>query len=327
MTVPEETPEDTAEETPEEAADAVQVAEVGPAAVQDVLAIVRAAFADRAPLDPPSTALDETVESVAAVLAQDGGLLATLDGTPVGTLLLGRELDTLLMRRVSVRPEAQQQGVARALLRTALDVGRARGLRRVQLSARTELPETVALWTRAGFGEVARNGVHLTLAKELPVACEVRDAEAMRELGRRVASGLRAGDLLILTGELGAGKTTFAQGVGAGLGVRGDVTSPTFVISRVHPSTAGGPGLVHVDAYRLGGVTELDDLDLDVSLADSITLVEWGEGIAEGLAEDRLEVAIGRSSGEDSGDTEVRTVRLTPVGARWVGSDVADLVS
>jgi tRNA threonylcarbamoyladenosine biosynthesis protein TsaE len=267
---------------------------------------------------------------VSAVLAQDGGLLATVDGRAVGALLLGRDLESLLLRRVSVLPEAQQQGVARALLRTALDVGRARGLRRVQLAARVELPETVAFWSRAGFGEVARDGVHLTLALELPVACEVRDAEAMRELGRRVAGSLRAGDLLLVTGELGAGKTTFAQGVGAGLGVRGDVTSPTFVISRVHPPRSARPGLVHVDAYRLGGAVELDDLDLDASVASSVTLVEWGEGIAEGLAEDRLEVAITRSSGEETGagdENEVRTVRLTPVGARWVGSDVADLVS
>ncbi len=310
--------------------DGLQVAEVGPGAVEDVLAIVRAAFADRPPLDPPSTALEETVESVAAVLAQDGGLLATLDGRPVGALLLGRERETLQLRRVSVLPEAQQQGVARALLRTALDVARARGLRRVSLLARNDLPATVAFWTRAGFGRLAVDGVHLQLAKELPVACEVRDPEAMRELGRRLAGALRAGDLLILSGELGAGKTTFAQGIGAGLGVRGEVTSPTFVISRVHRSVDGGPGLVHVDAYRLGGATELDDLDLDVSTEESVTLVEWGEGLAEGLAEDRLEVAITRGSGDalpEEGGNEVRTVRLTPVGARWVGSDIADLVT
>jgi tRNA threonylcarbamoyladenosine biosynthesis protein TsaE len=311
----------------------LQVAEVGPAAVEDVLAVVRAAFADRPTLDPPSTALEETVESVSAVLAQDGGLLATLDGRPVGALLFGRDLETLRLRRVSVLPEAQQQGVARALLRTALDVGRARGLRRVSLLARTELPGTVAFWTRAGFGQLSGDGVHLTLGRELPVACEVPDAEAMRELGRRVATALRAGDLVILTGDLGAGKTTFAQGVGAGLGVRGPVTSPTFVISRVHRAADGRPGLVHVDAYRLGGTAELDDLDLDESLPEAVTLVEWGEGVAEGLAEDRLEVAITRTGGDDGGpdggpdgDSEVRTVRLTPVGARWVGSDVADLV-
>jgi tRNA threonylcarbamoyladenosine biosynthesis protein TsaE len=308
--------------------DGLQVAEVGPAAVEDVLAVIRAAFADRPPLDPPSTALAESVESVSAVLAQDGGLLATRDGRPIGALLFERDLETLRLRRVSVLPEAQQQGVARALLRTALDVGRARGLRRVSVHARTELPATVAFWTRGGFGLLSDDGVHLTLGRELPVACEVVDADAMRELGRRMAASLRAGDLVLLTGELGAGKTTFAQGIGAGLGVRGDVTSPTFVIARVHRAQSGGPALVHVDAYRLGGVPELDDLDLDASLEDSVTLVEWGEGLAEGLAEDRLEVAITRTSGEggEDGADEVRTVRLTPIGARWVGSDVADLV-
>ena len=86
----------------------------------------------------------------------------------------------------------------------------------------------------------------------------------------------------MLTGELGAGKTTFTQGLGEGLGVRGAVTSPTFVIARVHPSEVGGPALVHVDAYRLGGIDELDDLDLDASLDEAVTVVEWGTGIAEG---------------------------------------------
>ena len=97
---------------------------------------------------------------------------------------------------------------------------------------------------------------------------------------------------MLLIGDLGAGKTTFAQGLGDGLGVRGPVTSPTFVIARVHPSEVGGPALVHVDAYRLGGLAELDDLDLDASLDEAVTVVEWGEGIAEGLAESRLEVRI-----------------------------------
>ena len=87
---------------------------------------------------------------------------------------------------------------------------------------------------------------------------------------------------MVLSGELGAGKTTFTQGLGAGLGVRGDVTSPTFVIARVHPSLSGGPALVHVDAYRLGGIDELDDLDLDASLDEAVTVVEWGEGRRRG---------------------------------------------
>ncbi|MWA03717.1 tRNA (adenosine(37)-N6)-threonylcarbamoyltransferase complex ATPase subunit type 1 TsaE [Actinomadura sp. LD22] len=135
----------------------------------------------------------------------------------------------------------------------------------------------------------------------------------MRELGVRLAGLLRAGDLLVMTGPLGAGKTTLAQGIGEGLKVRGPITSPTFVIARVHPSLAGGPALVHVDAYRLGGSAELDDLDLDASLAESVTIVEWGEGLAEGLADDRLEVIISR--GDEPGES--RVVRIEGVGDRW----------
>ncbi len=146
-------------------------------------------------------------------------------------------------------------------------------------------------------------------------------AEDARALGARLATVLRAGDLVILTGDLGAGKTTFAQGVGAGLSVRGDVTSPTFVIARTHPSLSGGPALVHVDAYRLGGIAELDDLDLDTSLDEAVTVVEWGEGIAEGLAETRLEVRITRARGEDTqGDSDARRLRFTGVGRRWIDS-------
>jgi tRNA threonylcarbamoyladenosine biosynthesis protein TsaE len=137
----------------------------------------------------------------------------------------------------------------------------------------------------------------------------VRTEQEMRELGRRLAGILRAGDLVVLSGPLGAGKTTLAQGVGDGLGVRGPITSPTFVIARVHPALAGGPPLVHADAYRLGGIDEVDDLDLDTE--DAVTLVEWGEGLVEGLSEDRLEITIER------GETEERSVTLTGVGARW----------
>ncbi len=118
----------------------------------------------------------------------------------------------------------------------------------------------------------------------------VADRTAMHALGERLAAVLRAGDLVVLAGSLGAGKTTLTQGIGRGLRVRGDVTSPTFVIARVHPSTVAGPALVHVDAYRLGSALEVDDLDLDASLEDSVTVVEWGEGKVEGLADDRLVV-------------------------------------
>ena len=128
--------------------------------------------------------------------------------------------------------------------------------------------------------------------------------------------------LLVLTGGLGAGKTSLTQGIAAGLEVRGPITSPTFVIARVHPSLAGGPDLVHVDAYRLSGLDELDDLDLDASLEESVTVVEWGEGLAEQLSEDYLEVSL-------SG-LERRTVELVGHGPRWAGSAAAlldDLVS
>jgi tRNA threonylcarbamoyladenosine biosynthesis protein TsaE len=137
----------------------------------------------------------------------------------------------------------------------------------------------------------------------------------MRDLGRRLAALLRAGDLVILAGPLGAGKTTLVQGIGAGLGVRGPVTSPTFVIARVHPAVTGsGPALVHADAYRLGSFSEVDDLDLDTDTGSAVTVVEWGTGLAEPLAEDRLEITI-----EPDQDGDVRTVRINGHGARWHG--------
>ncbi|MFD0774882.1 tRNA (adenosine(37)-N6)-threonylcarbamoyltransferase complex ATPase subunit type 1 TsaE [Streptomonospora algeriensis] len=136
---------------------------------------------------------------------------------------------------------------------------------------------------------------------------------AMRALGRRIAGLLRPGDLLVLSGPLGAGKTTLTQGIGEGLGVRGPITSPTFVIARVHPSKTGGPALVHADAYRLGGIDELDDLDLDTGMDESVTAVEWGEGIAEHLTDERLEITIARHP------DDTRRVTLTGLGARWSG--------
>jgi tRNA threonylcarbamoyladenosine biosynthesis protein TsaE len=146
----------------------------------------------------------------------------------------------------------------------------------------------------------------------LPADLRIATAEEMQALGRELAQQLRAGDLVILAGPLGAGKTTLVQGIGAGLGARGPFTSPTFVIARVHPSLSGtGPALVHADAYRLGSVAELDDLDLDADTDSSVTVVEWGEGLAEGLAEDRLEIEISAGS--------PRVVQMTGVGERWTG--------
>jgi len=129
-----------------------------------------------------------------------------------------------------------------------------------------------------------------------------------RAFGARLADLLRPGDLVVLTGPLGAGKTALAQGIGAGLGVAGQVTSPTFVIARVH---RGPVPLVHVDAYRLDAF-EVDDLDLDASIEDSVTVVEWGEGMVEHLVDAYLEVRISRF------DDETRSVELVGHGGDWI---------
>lgn len=138
--------------------------------------------------------------------------------------------------------------------------------------------------------------------------------EVMRDLGERLAGLLKAGDLVLLSGRLGAGKTTLAQGIGRGLGVPGAVVSPTFVIARVH--RGGRVPLVHVDAYRLASIEEVDDLDLDAVLEESVTLVEWGDGLVEGLSGDRVHIAITRPD-EDADET--RTIEITGIGSRWEG--------
>jgi tRNA threonylcarbamoyladenosine biosynthesis protein TsaE len=139
--------------------------------------------------------------------------------------------------------------------------------------------------------------------------------EDTRELGRSLAPLLRPGDLVVLVGPLGAGKTQLAQGIGGGLGVRGAITSPTFVISRVHPpdpKRGGRLPMVHVDAYRLGGVAEVDDLDLDTDVDAAVTVVEWGAGLVEQLADGYLEIRLDRDD-----ETEERTATLLPHGSDW----------
>lgn len=149
----------------------------------------------------------------------------------------------------------------------------------------------------------------------------------MGALGARLAAVLRAGDLVVLTGLLGAGKTTLTRGLGAALGARGQVSSPTFVLARTHPTTAG-PDLVHVDAYRLSEPVELDDLDLDWDGA--IVVVEWGRGMVDGISDAVLDVEITRATGADadvSADEldpddvpdEPRRVVVTATGSRWDG--------
>ncbi|NNG40013.1 tRNA (adenosine(37)-N6)-threonylcarbamoyltransferase complex ATPase subunit type 1 TsaE [Flexivirga sp. ID2601S] len=144
----------------------------------------------------------------------------------------------------------------------------------------------------------------------------LESVDATHAFGERLGRLLRAGDVLVLTGGLGAGKTTLTQGIAAGLGVRGPITSPTFVIARTHPSLVGGPELVHVDAYRLSGAIELDDLDLDASVSDAVTVVEWGAGLAEELADEHLEVVL-EAGGDGDGGSDGRTVRLLPTGKRF----------
>lgn len=138
-----------------------------------------------------------------------------------------------------------------------------------------------------------------------------RTVEQTQNFGVQLAQLLRPGDLVVLTGPLGAGKTVMTKGIGAGLGVRGPVTSPTFVIARVHRPETGTVPLVHVDAYRIGGLDELDDLDLDASVSDSVTVVEWGAGLVEQLADAHLEVRMQRE------DDDVREITLHGTGADW----------
>jgi tRNA threonylcarbamoyladenosine biosynthesis protein TsaE len=137
-------------------------------------------------------------------------------------------------------------------------------------------------------------------------------ADDTHALGESIGRLLRPGDLVILDGALGAGKTVLTKGIAVGMGVTGIVMSPTFVIARVHrPARPGGTTLVHVDAYRLGGALELDDLDLDTDLTDAAVVIEWGEGRAEQLAEDHLLVHLQRHP------DDTRTARLTGTGPRW----------
>jgi tRNA threonylcarbamoyladenosine biosynthesis protein TsaE len=129
----------------------------------------------------------------------------------------------------------------------------------------------------------------------------------MIELGKKLALNFQAGDLVVLDGVVGAGKTTLTKGIAVGLGITEVITSPTFVISRVHSSTSTKPDLVHVDAYRLGAITELDSLDLESSLDDSITVVEWGAGLIEGLTAESWLIKIAR---DVIADSEIREVEI-----------------
>ncbi len=299
------------------------VRRVGPEAAAEVLAVVAEAFGSRPVLDPPADALGETEATIGAALAAGGGLLATVDGVPAGAVLLDPRDEVTYLRRFGVVPGARRHGVARSLVVASLDEVTTD---EVAVLAREELPTTVGFWHDRGFAEVARDTPYVELRRRLVSRSTAVDGAAMHAVGVRLAAELRRGDLVVLVGGLGAGKTTLTQGIGEGLGVRGEVTSPTFVIARVHPSLDQGPSLVPVDAYRLGGLAELDDLDLDASLDEAVTVVEWGSGLAESLSDSRLEVRIDRAEGDrtDPDDDPVeqldpRRVAVRGYGPRWVG--------
>ena len=311
---------------------ALDVIDAGPEHAQAVVDIIHRSFGARPTLDPPSTALEETVDSVAEVLAGPGGLLVERRGQPMGALLFDETRPGLLgLRRVSVDPDLQSRGVASAMVGVAEDTAEERGKDGIWLRVREELPDTVQFWSRRRYHPLRRDGAFIEFGKTLWLAREVPTPEAMRDLAAKTAELVRSGDLLVLTGDLGAGKTTFTQGLGDALKVRGPVTSPTFVLARTHPSLVDGPALVHVDAYRLGTAEEVDDLDLDASADRSVTVVEWGAGVAEQLNDSWLSVTIevrgvrpidplGTAIDEDvSEDAEPRVVTVKPNGPRWAG--------
>lgn len=154
------------------------------------------------------------------------------------------------------------------------------------------------------------------------ITLHTRAAAGTRAAARALATCLRAGDLLVLDGPLGAGKTTFTQGLGDGLGVRGPVASPTFVIARVYPSLQHGPSLVHVDSYRLAGGFDVDDLDLEAELDGAVTVVEWGRDQVEHLADSHLLIELDRGRDaepalEPDDPDEPRRLRILPAGPRW----------
>lgn len=318
---------------------ALDVIDAEPEHAEVVADIIRRSFAARPAVDPPSTALDETAESVREVLATSGGLLVERRGRPMGALLFDETRPGLLgLRRVAVDPEIQSRGVASAMVGVAEDTAEERGKDGIWLNVRAELPDTVRFWERRRYLQVGAQGTLLEFGKTLWLARETHSPDDTQALAVRLATLLRAGDLVVLSGDLGAGKTTFTQGLAEGLRVRGPVTSPTFVIARSHPPLAHGPGLVHVDAYRLGSAAELDDIDLDASLEDAVTVVEWGEGLAEQLTDSRLHIRIERrharpgdplgtrdplgvaaAARADDDDAETRVVTVKSYGPRWVG--------
>lgn len=270
---------------------AVEVRRVGPEAAAEVLAVVRSAFGARPALDPPAPALAETKETIAAKLTGDRGLLACLEGEPVGALLLDPQGSTTYLRRFGVTPAAQGHGVAGSLIEAALREATAseEGSSELAVVAREELPATVRFWKRQGFREIRRETPNVELRRSLRTqVLQAPDAEAMRELGRRLTAQLAAGDLIVLTGDLGAGKTTFVRHLLRALGVRGRIKSPTYAIVEPHMA-AGSPHvhgqgalpIWHFDFYRFDDPREWEDAGFrELFASRGLKLVEWPEKAA-----------------------------------------------
>jgi tRNA threonylcarbamoyladenosine biosynthesis protein TsaE len=291
-----------------------------------MLEVIHSAFRARRPVDPPSAAIDETVETLTASLQRGSAILAQVGDRPAGVIVVVPGPDGVAkFTRVSVHPELQRHGIASAMVPAAEELAAIRGFERVELLVRAEFPDFLAFWQHRGFAVARTVADGVILTKPLPLVIKVPTSDAMERLGERLAQLLQHGDVILAAGDLGAGKTTLTRGIGRGLGSEGPIISPTFVLSRIHPSAIGRPTLIHVDAYRLSSATELYDLDLDAAVAESITVVEWGRGIAEGLAEDRLEIDIWTAAADFSAaedDTE-RVVTVQAVGARWRGVDLS----
>jgi len=280
----------------------------------DVHRLTQAAFAEHAELEPRTAVLAETVADVAANLGDHPALLALEDGVPVGALRTRPDAEypdrLRWVTRVSVSPSYRRRGLGSRLLVRAAEEATAASMTGLRADVREAVPGYWPLYVNLGWQVVAQRPAWRVFG--LPLPRPVADANAMRALGQRLAGLLETGDLILLSGPLGAGKTVLAQGIAGGLAVPGRVTSPTFVLAREHER--GRLPFIHVDAYRLSSWTELDDLDLATPAEDSVTVVEWGVGLAEGLADGHLLVTIDRS--DDPGD-DTRQVTLRGVGDGW----------
>lgn len=260
----------------------------------------------RADLATPSAmSLDQVREAIEDEIC----VMALVGEQPAGVLFL--DLAEASLHDFHVLPA--YQGVGAEMVRAVSELAADQGLSRLLVDS---VPDhSTGCLIEYGFKPAADGKLEI----RLPARFTVPDSEAMKGLGARLAQLLVPGDMIIASGELGAGKTTFAQGLGAGLGVDGPVISPTFVLSRVHRNPAG-PDLIHVDAYRLGSAAELEDLDLENQMENAITLIEWGDGLAEGLRENRLNLEILRASNPAD---QTRVVYLDGVGSRWADVDLA----